>query len=98
MDHVEVSWELFIVNLSVDTFFGLKLQCFILTTGQITMCNLKGVTFSYKPTETHHLTLQFPSALQRFNASQLVILVIQPTTPITLILSSRQLFSAKKPQ
>ncbi len=39
---------------------------FILTVGQITMCNIKEVTYSDKPTENYsHPTLQFPTDLHR---------------------------------
>ncbi len=42
---------------------------FILTMDQMTMCNVKGVAWSDKPTENYHPVLQFPFAAQSVLAS-----------------------------
>lgn len=39
----------------------LMIYDFIITTDQITLCNLKGFACDDKPKDNYHLTLQFPS-------------------------------------
>ncbi len=48
---------------------------FVCTTGEINICNVRGVTCGDKPTESYHQTLQFPSALQSILALSSSLLV-----------------------
>lgn len=61
----------------------------------MTIDNVNGVMSSDKPTENHHPTLQFPSALQSFLASFSSLFWLSSTIPSNLITNSRQLFSMK---
>ncbi len=51
----------------------------ILTIYQMTLCNVKGVARSDEPTEDHHPTLQFPSAMC-CSVFQFIVLVLRPAT------------------
>ena len=69
--------------------------CSIVAIDQMTIGNVKGVTSSDEPTENHHLTLQFPSALQSFLESFSSLFWFSSTIPSNLISNCRQLFPMK---
>ncbi len=55
---------------------------FILIVGQMTTCNVKGVTGGDKPTENHHHTAVFLSSMKFFSVFQLIVLVLCPANSL----------------